>query len=55
MMLKGKYTVHITQDATGLFYTLMTYENQCVPGILGRYYSTRKRAERGARLMLSKV
>lgn len=54
-MKKGSYEVKITQDATGGFFTLLTYENRCVPGIRGRHYDTQKKAEAGAKRMLEKV
>jgi len=51
-MTKGKYTVKITADATGSFFTLMTYEDRGVPGFPGKYYATRANAERAAKKML---
>lgn len=54
-MSKGNYTVNIRRDATGDYFTLMTYGDQCVPGFPGRYFPTRKAAEFHAKRILAKV
>jgi viroplasmin and RNaseH domain-containing protein len=54
-MTKGNYTVSIRQDATGMFFALMTYCDQCVPGFPGKYYKTRNAAEKAANRWLVAV
>jgi len=54
-MTKGAYKVSITKDATGEYFALMTYNGSCVPGIRGKYYATKAKAETGAKKMLAKV
>lgn len=54
-MTKGAYKVTITKDGSGEFFVLMTYAGSCVPGIRGRYYATKQKAEAAAKKMLAKV
>jgi hypothetical protein len=54
-MTKGAYKVTITKDGTGDFFVLMTYAGSCVPGVRGRYYATKQKAEAAAKKMLAKV
>lgn len=54
-MTKGAYKVTITKNADGSYFALLTYDGQCVPGIHGRHFDTKAKAEAAGRRMLGKV
>tara|TARA_R100001086_G_scaffold180400_5_gene100193 strand:+ start:15250 stop:15426 length:177 start_codon:yes stop_codon:yes gene_type:complete len=54
-IIKGNYKVNIRKNADGTFFVFLTNRGQCVPGIPGKHYTSLKRAEQGARIMLAHV
>lgn len=51
---QGRYTANIRKNGAG-FLVIVTRDGDCLPGVPSRSYVDAKRAELGARKMLSKV